>query len=95
MDSNQTLCTNEIYTQSKEICSIFTSSLKNKPTSQNYFESSFLNYTFKWKQIYLLPGIITIDSYQRNFQYKLLHDTQYSNKKLYITGKIDSSLCSF
>ena len=51
----------------REIHSILISSLKNKPTSQNYFENSFPNYNFDWKQIYLLPQIITINSYQRNF----------------------------
>ena len=67
--------------------------LKNKPTSQSYFENSFLNYTFDWKQICLLLWIITINSYQRNFQYKILHNILYLNKKLYILGKIDSPLC--
>ena len=67
--------------------------LKNKPTSQSYFENSFLNYTFDWKQICLLLWIITINSYQRNFQYKILHNILYLNKKLYIFGKINS-LCS-
>ena len=78
----------------KEIYSILISSLKNKPTSQNYFENSFPNYTFDWKQIYLLPRIITINSYQRNFQYKILHNILYLHKTLYIFGKIDSPLCS-
>ena len=69
------------------------SSLK-KPTSQSYFENLFPNYTFDWKQIYLLPLIITTNSYQRNFQDKILHNILYLNKKLYIFGKIDSPLCS-
>ena len=69
-------------------------SLKNKPTSQNCFENSIPNYTFDWKQIYLLSRIITINSYQRNFQYKILHHILYLNKKLYIFGKIGSPLCS-
>ena len=42
----------------------------------------------------MLPPIITIDSYQGNFQYKILHDLLYLNKKLYIFGKVDSPLCS-
>ena len=64
----------------KKIYSVLISSLKNKPTSQNYFENSFPNYTFDWKQIYLLPRIITINSYQGNFQYNLLHNMLYLNK---------------
>ena len=78
----------------KEIYSILISSLKNKPTSKNYFQNSFPNWIFDWKQIYLLPRIVTINSYQCNFQYKILHNMLYLNKKLYIFGKIDSPLCS-
>ena len=44
--------------------------------------------------MYLLPRIITINSYQRNFQYKILHNILYLHKTLYIFGKIDSPLCS-
>ena len=77
----------------KKIYSILISSLNNKPTSQNYFENSFPNYTFDWKQIYLLPRIIIINSCQRNFQNKILHNILYLNKKPYIFGKIDSPLC--
>ena len=73
----------------KELYSILISSLKNKPTSH-----SFQNCTFDWKQIYFLPGIITTNRYQRNFQYKILRNILYLNEKLYIFGKIDSPLCS-
>ena len=68
--------------------------LSNKPTPQNLFENLFPNYAFDWKQIYLLPQIMAINSYQRNFQNKLLHNILYLNKKLYIFGKISSRLCS-
>ena len=78
----------------KEIYLVLISSFKNKPTSQSYFGNSFPNYTFDWKQIYLLPRIITINSYQRNFQYKILHNILYLNKKRHIFEKIDSPLCS-
>ena len=54
----------------KEIYPILVLTLKETPTSRN----SFPNYTFDWKQIYLLPRIITINNYQRNFQYKILHN---------------------
>ena len=61
----------------KELCSILILSLKNKPTSQSYFDNSFPNYTFDWEQIYFLPRIITINSYQPNFQYKIFHNILY------------------
>ena len=80
--------------RANEIYSILISSLKNKPTSPNYFENSFPNYTFDWKQIYLLQQTITVNSYQRNFQYKILHNILHLNKKLYTVGKFDSPPCS-
>ena len=79
---------------SKEIYLVSISSPTNRHTSQNYFENSFPNYSFEWKQIYFLPQIITINSYQCNSQYKILHNILYLNKKLYIFGKIYSPLCS-
>ena len=78
----------------KEIYSVLISSLKNKPTCQSYFENLFPNYTFDWAQFFLLPGIITTNSYQRNFQYKILHNILCLNKKLHMFGKINSPLCS-
>ena len=54
--------------KAREIYSVLILCLKNIPTSQKYFETLFPNYTFEWKQIYLLPRIITINSYQHNFQ---------------------------
>ena len=49
-------------------------------TAQSYFENSFRNYTLDWKQICLLPRIITINSYHRNLQCKILHNVLYLDK---------------
>ena len=68
--------------------------IQKNPTLQSYFEKLFPNYTFDWKQIYFLPLIITTNTYQCNFQYKILYNILYLNKKMYIFGKIDSPLCS-
>ena len=78
----------------KEIYLILILFPKNKPTSKNYYESSFLKYTFDWKQICLLPCVTTINSCQCNFQYKILQNKLDLNKKPYIFGKSDSLLCS-
>ena len=68
-------------------------SFKNKPTSHNYFECSFPNYNFDWEHIHLLPQIITIEQLPHNFQYNILRNILFLNKKLYTFGKIDSPLC--
>ena len=48
-----------------------------------------------WKQIYLLPRLVTLDSYSRSFQYKILNNVLYLNKKLFTFRKLTSSLCPF
>ena len=38
-------------------------SLKNTvPTSQKYFENFFPNLSFTWKDVYILPRIVTINT---------------------------------
>ena len=46
-----------------------------------------------WKQTYLLPRLVTLDSY--SFQYKILEDVLYLNKKLVAFRKSTSPLCPF
>jgi hypothetical protein len=61
-----------------------------------YYDGKFPTITsVNWLQIYLLPRKITKDSYARIFQYKILNNTLYLNKKLHLFGLADSKLCSF
>ena len=46
-------------------------------------------------KIYILPRVVTINSFQRNFQYKILHNILYLNKMLFTFAKIKTPLCSF
>ena len=48
-----------------------------------------------WKQIYLLPRLVTLDSYSRSFQYKILNNVLYLNKKLFMFRKSASLHCPF
>ena len=48
-----------------------------------------------WKQIYLLPRLVTLDNYSRSFQYKILNNVLYLNKKLFTFRKSTSPLCPF
>ena len=47
------------------------------------------------EKIYILPSVVTINSFQRNFQYKMLHNKLYLNKMLLTFGKTKTPLCSF
>ena len=46
-------------------------------TSQNYFNNRFAHQSLNWKNIYVLPSEVMLDSHMRVFQYKIL----YLNKK--------------
>ena len=71
------------------------SNVKNKPTFQIYFEKIIPKKLIKWDKIYLPPQKITCNTYLRCFQYKILNNTLYLNKNLYIFKLFDSPPCSF
>ena len=79
----------------REIYSVLLLSSGNTPTSQKYFGKVFPNENFDWKKIYILPRVATINSFQRNFQYKILYNILYLNKMLFTFGKTKTPLCSF
>ena len=66
-----------------------------KPTSQSYFENYFKTDDFDWKKIYVIPRIVTVDTKQRAFQYKILNNILYLNKMLFLFGITKNSMCSF
>ena len=78
-----------------EIYSVLILSSCNTPTSQKYFGKVFPNENFEWKKIYILPSGVTINSFQRNFQYKILHNILHLNNMLSTFGKIKTPLYSF
>ena len=47
------------------------------------------------KKNYILPRVVNINSFQRNFQYIILHNILYLNKMLFTSGKTKTPLCSF
>ena len=67
----------------------------NTPSSQKCFGKVFPNKNFDWKKIYILSRVVTINSFQRKFQYKILHNILYLNKMLFTFGKTKRPLCSF
>ena len=59
-----------------------------KTTCQSYHEKNFDDYDFNWKLIYRIPRIATLETKIRIFQYKLLNNVLYLNKKLFQFGII-------
>ena len=60
------------------------------PTCQKYFNKLLKTNRLDWKQIYLLPCLVTLGSYSRCFQYIILNNTFYLNKNIFRSWKSTS-----
>ena len=69
--------------------------VQSKPSSNIYFENLFNYDDIDRTAIYMLPRLVTHNTYMRSFQYKILNNILYLNKKLHIFGIKSSPLCSF
>ena len=80
---------------SKELYQMLISSRTNKVTSVTYFETKFNANNLDSTKMFILPRLTTYNTYLRSFQYKILHNILFLNKKLYLSGKTKSPLCSY
>ena len=66
------------------------------PSAQSMFDSLYnISHILDWKNIYQLPGRVTLDTRTRAFQYKILNRILYTNSILYEMKLIPSPLCTF
>ena len=65
------------------------------PALQKHFEIFFPSLSFTWKDVYILPPIVTINTGLSIFQYKVLNNALYLNKYLYIFKLSDTKLFFF
>ena len=79
----------------KELYWILTTTIEHKPTSQKYFEKKFTELSLDWKEIYMTPRIDSSNTYMRCFQYKVLNNVPFLNKKLFLFKKSNSQWCFF
>ena len=79
----------------RELYNILVYTSPHKPTSEIYFENLFREQELNWKKIYILSRKVSLDCNVRSFQYNVLNNVLYLNKKAFIFGKSPSSLCSF
>ena len=63
--------------------------------SQECFDNLFANVELPWKEIYVTARKATANSHLRHFNYEIINNSLYLNKKLFQFGKTQSSLCSF
>ena len=65
-----------------------------EPSSKLYFNRKFdLEEDFPWDKVYTLPYNTTVESKTRVFQYKILNNILYLNKRLYRMELAESPLC--
>ena len=81
---------------SKSIYSTLVKRIQISPTAQSKFNSEYnISGNIDWKNIYLLPGRVTLDTRMRAFQYKILNRILYTNKILYKMNLVPSPMCTF
>ena len=68
---------------SRQLYSLLVYTHNFTPTSQKYLNELLTTDSFDWNQIYILPRLVTLDSYSRSFQYKILNNILYLYKKLF------------
>ena len=81
---------------SKSIYLALVKRVQISPTAQSKFHSLYNSSSIlDWKNIYQLPGRVTLDTRTRAFQYKILNRILYTNSILYKMKLIPSPLCTF
>ena len=80
---------------SKELYSLLVSAIDRQPTSQKYFNNLIPNIELPRKEIYLTGRKATANSHLRCFNYKIINNVLYLNKKPFQFGKTQSPFCSF
>ena len=80
---------------STEIYSILILKVQNRPSSNICFKNLFNDNNIDWAAIYMLPRLVTHNTYMRSFQYKILYNILLLDRKLHIFGIKSPPLCSF
>ena len=79
----------------KEVYIILINKIWEKPTSEEKIEQELGESQLIWSKIYMLGRKITLDSYSRQFHFKLTHNVLFLNKALNRMNLVESSLCSY
>ena len=78
----------------KEVYAELLRPLVQKPTSQKTIEKLLGNDGINWQEVYMIPRKVSISSSIRIFQYKILNDILYLNRKISEFDQEVSHLCS-
>ena len=86
---------NTLPTSSKEVYWDLVRKIEKPLVSKLKYEHLFPTHDLPWKDIYLLPRSVTLDSKMGEFQYKVLSRILYTNKVLHKMGIVNSPACTF
>ena len=78
----------------KEVYAKLLRPLVQKPTSQKTIETLLGNDDINWQEVYMIPRKVSISSSIRIFQYKILNNILYLNRKIFKFDQRVSHLCS-
>ena len=81
--------------KSKEFYALFIKEKAQLPYIAYKLQSDFNLTNDQLRQIFQLPHSVTLESYVKAFQYKVLNSILYTNTKLYKMGFRTNDLCSF
>ena len=79
----------------KEIYILLINKIWEKPTSEGKIEQQLSLNSLNWSKIYMLGRKMTLDSYSRQFHFKLTHNILFLNKALKRMKLVNSSMCSY
>jgi hypothetical protein len=79
----------------KETYIMLINGIWEKPTSEGKIEQMLGESNLIWSKIYMLGRKITLDSYFRQFHFKLTHNILYLNKALMRMNLVSSSMCPY
>ena len=67
---------------STEIHSLLILNIQSKPSFKIYFKNLFNDNDIDWIAIYMLPPLVTYNTYMRSFQCKILNNVLFCNDML-------------
>ena len=78
----------------KEVYNKLLNKIKKPPTAQKTIEAVLYTTDINWPKVYMIPQRVTIDTTLRIFQFKILNNILYLNKKISKFYLNVSPLCS-
>jgi len=86
---------NPVKVKSRDLYDMLLVNKAKQPTAQADISRKAMVNDIEWESVYARIYKITIETYLRCFQYKILNNCLYLNKKLYIFKLVDSPRCSY